>query len=108
MIQLKKLGIGSVARTLGCIYGGIALVFAPFAILVGFASMMFGVRDQRLGGGMIVAFAIAAPFFYGLVGALTGAIVAFVYNFIAEKFGGIELELTQTPMTGTTINAIGT
>jgi hypothetical protein len=106
MIQLKKLGVGSVARTLGCIYGGLALLFAPFGILIGLASMMFGVRDQWISGGGMVAFAIAAPFFYGLLGALTGAIVAFVYNFIAERFGGIELELTQPPMAGTTINAV--
>lgn len=36
---------------------------------------------------------IALPIAYGITGLICGYIVALVYNFVAEKFGGIKIDL---------------
>ena len=45
----------------------------------------------------MVAFGIFAPVFYGGLGFLFGAFGAWVYNQIAQRLGGIQIELQQIP-----------
>ena len=41
----------------------------------------------------MLAFGIFAPFLYGGIGFVFGAIGAWIYNVIAKRLGGIEIEL---------------
>jgi hypothetical protein len=45
-----------------------------------------------------ILMAIAAPIMYGLMGFVTGAISALIYNLIAGWVGGIEMELEIAPI----------
>lgn len=47
-------------------------------------------RLMPIGGTVAL---IALPIAYGITGLIGGYIVALVYNFIAEKFGGIKIDL---------------
>jgi hypothetical protein len=88
---VKKVGVLSLAKTLGSIYAVLGLIFGAFMSLF---SMLGAAMAQS---GMGVLFGVGAivllPIFYGLAGFIGGAIVAFVYNFVAGFVGGLEIEL---------------
>ena len=46
-----------------------------------------------IGGAAMLAFGIMAPFLYGGIGFIFGAIGAWIYNLIAKRLGGIEIQL---------------
>ena len=41
--------------------------------------------------------AVLSPFFYGVLGFVVTAVVCLLYNFIAERLGGIEVEVIESP-----------
>lgn len=46
-------------------------------------------------GGLGITMLILVPVFYGLAGFVIGALGAVIYNFLAKKFGGLEIELSE-------------
>jgi hypothetical protein len=78
---------------MGAIYGSLGLIFLPFLLLGGFASLMLGRGSEALSGITLLALAILAPVFYGAMGFVIGALTAWIYNLIAKWLGGIQLEL---------------
>jgi hypothetical protein len=84
MKKLKSLGVGSVFRVslvLGAVAGG----------LVGVILMIADMIDHRVMEGVVTLF--LAPILYGVLGALINALMAKIYNVVAERMGGIELDL---------------
>jgi hypothetical protein len=53
--------------------------------------MIGSFSDKRFGEGFF--FLIAAPILYALLGAVVNAIMAWIYNKVAERLGGIELDI---------------
>ena len=104
MYSLRSVDVMSCAKMMGAIYGGLVLIVAPFFLLGGIGSLIFGHGSPSAGIGMLF-FAILAPILYGAIGFVVGALMAWVYNLVAQWIGGIELELK--PVAGNTKSNLG-
>jgi hypothetical protein len=107
MHRIKSVGVMSVAKVMGLIYGALGLLIVPVFLVIGLASSMAIRQAQAAAGANIPAamgpifaifMAIAAPILYGLTGFVTGAISALIYNLTAGWVGGIEMELEIAPI----------
>ena len=104
---IRRFGVWSVAR----LYGGMmaiagllaGLMFAGVA-MIGGAAGLAGMDAKAGGGGLAVGglgalFGVGAiilmPICYGIIGIVTGAIGAALYNLFAGLFGGIEVDVEQ-------------
>ena len=95
-MELRGIGVLSAARLMGGFYGGLMLVFGglygAFAIVGSVIGAAVQGEPSLLVGAVIgVAFAVLMPLIYGLFGALGGLLMAALYNFVAGRFGGLEL-----------------
>lgn len=103
---LTRVGVWSAAKIAGVLYAAMGLIlgsiFALISVLgAGMASVMetsdappawFG---AVFGIGAIVLF----PIFYGVMGVVTGAISAALYNVFAGVVGGLQLEMRSSSAT---------
>ena len=105
MQRIKSVGVLSCAKMLGVLYGCMGLLFIPIALVGGLASMAAQQASGTIGamgaisGAALLAFGILAPFLYGAMGFVFGAIGAWIYNLIAKRLGGIEIQLEPIPVT---------
>ncbi len=84
MKRLKSISVGSVFR--------VSLVLGAVAgLLVGFVLMIVDMVDRRFLEGVVTLF--LAPVLYGVLGASVNALMAWIYNRVAERLGGIDIEL---------------
>ncbi len=84
MKKLKSIGVGSVFR--------VSLVLGAVAgLLVGVILLIADMLDRRFLEGVVTLF--LAPILYGVIGAAVNALMAKIYNIVAERLGGIEIEL---------------
>lgn len=83
--RLSRFSVGQTAKVLGLLYALMALIFVPFLLL----ATRLSPEDDRFG----VGFALAFPIIYGLIGFIFTAIGCALYNWIAGKVGGIEINL---------------
>ncbi len=90
---LKSVGVLSVAKIMGLVYGTLGLIFMPIFLLVGFAGMMTGGRGSVFSGVAGIVLAIFLPVLYGGMGFVMGAISALLYNLFAKWIGGIEVQV---------------
>ena len=96
MNQVKKIEAKSVARMLGILYAVFGLVAGIFLFVL---FVFIGVEDDLTQvEALIFGFGapVALPVMYGIFGYIGGYIVAWIYNAIAAKFGGIKIELEQS------------
>ena len=93
MHSIKSVGILSFAKMMGAVYGALGLIVIPIVIVAGLISMASGEREGALAGIGFLALGILAPIFYGGMGFLMGALMAWVYNLMAKWVGGIQIEL---------------
>jgi hypothetical protein len=94
---VKSVGVLSVAKIMGMIYGCMGLIFAPFILLMGLMGSALGQHNSPLAGIFGVGFAVLMPVFYGGIGFIAGLIGALLYNLLARWVGGFELELEPRP-----------
>jgi hypothetical protein len=98
---VKSVGVMSVAKIMGMIYGCMGLIFAPFFLIIGLLGTvigsMAGQSNNPLTGVFGVVFAIFMPIVYGVMGFVIGAIGALLYNLFARWVGGFELQLEAKP-----------
>lgn len=94
---LKSVGVMSVARIMGLLYGCMGLIFVPFFLLFGILGSIAGQNKNPIAGVVGIVFAILMPFLYGLIGFVAGAIGALLYNLLSKWVGGFELELDLLP-----------
>ena len=97
MHVLKSVGVMSLARITGLIYGGMGLLFAPFFLVFGILGSVAGQNKNPMAGVVGIVFAAAMPFLYGLMGFVTGALGGLLYNWVSKWVGGFELELELQP-----------
>jgi len=94
MKTVKRFDVMSVGKMVGLVYGCISLIFVPFLLLVSAGMVASGQKDVGFIGGVGgVVFAVVIPFVYTAMGFLMGAFMAWVYNLVASKFGGIQVEI---------------
>ena len=97
MHVLKSVGVMSVARVTGLIYGCMGLLFAPLFLVFGILGSFAAQNKNPMAGVVGMVFAIAMPFLYGLTGFVTGALGGILYNWLSNWVGGFELELQLQP-----------
>jgi hypothetical protein len=97
MHMVKSVGVMSVAKIMGLVYACIGLIFIPFFLLMGVVGSLAGQAKNPFAGIIGVVFAILAPFLYGVMGFIIGAIGALLYNLFAIWVGGFEIELAPQP-----------
>jgi hypothetical protein len=84
--KLSAIGVGSVFR--------MSLVLGAAAgLLVGFVLMILSFFDRRFLEGVVTF--VLAPILYGVLGAIVNALMAWIYNMVAARLGGIEISLEE-------------
>ncbi len=97
MAIVRRVGVLSLGKMLGCLYALLGLIFGAFFSLLSLAGAFASSQNTQsaipilFGAGAI----IVLPIFYGLAGFIGGIIVAALYNLIAGIAGGVEVELVQ-------------
>jgi hypothetical protein len=97
MPVIKSVNVLSCAKMMGAVYGAMGLLVIPIVLVAGFASLASGQRNGIMGGIAFVGLGVFAPFFYGGLGFIFGALGAWVYNVAATWVGGIQIEVGETP-----------
>lgn len=91
MKEIKKIDPMSSGRLTGVLSAVMGIIFGIiYGLMIGIMAIVSRQYALAIIGIVIL---IAAPIFYGLFGFLWGLFVAFIYNIIANKFGGIKIEL---------------
>jgi hypothetical protein len=89
-MQIKRIVPKSLGRIMGLLYG---IVGAVTGLFISIATLMAGSTD---GGGLNHVFGVAAiilvPVLYAIGGFIGGYVTAWVYNLVAKRVGGIEIE----------------
>lgn len=94
MQVIKRIGVGSAAKVYGLTMG-ILGVFVGILYALMF-SFLGGIGGSMPGyGAMGISMIFIMPILYGVIGFVFGALGAFVYNFVASKIGGLEIELSE-------------
>jgi hypothetical protein len=83
--RLSRFSVGQTAKVLGLLYGLMGLIILPFFLIPVMRS------PEEYGFG--IGFALALPILYGLFGYVFTAIGCALYNWVAGKVGGIEINL---------------
>lgn len=97
---VRRIGVMSLAKVMGTIYGGLGLVFGLIFSFVALLGAAFGSAFQDatgvealLGALFGVGAVVFLPLFYGLMGFLGGLLTGGLYNLAARAVGGLELDL---------------
>lgn len=88
-IEIKSLGTKSMLKT--TLY--IASIPLGIMFLVGIISLLIGAASGNSKNMMAFIPFIFMPFFMIIVYGLLGMLVSVVYNFFANKYGGLELTI---------------
>ena len=83
--QISHVSVFQTSKIVAILYFVFALIFVPF----GFISLLFGA-----GGRGFAFFMLIAPFIYGTLGFIFVAVACWVYNLVAQRWGGIEVTVT--------------
>jgi hypothetical protein len=94
---IKSVGVLSVAKIMGMVQACLGLVFAPFFLLIGVLGSMAGQQKTPFAGMFGIFFALFMPILYGVIGFVSGALGALLYNLFAKWVGGFELEMEVRP-----------
>jgi hypothetical protein len=99
MVRLKSVGVLSVAKLSALVHAAMSLLAIPLFIVIAAITAAMPQVPNQPPAILFVIFAVAAPFFYGAVGFVVGALGAFIYNLAAGWLGGIEMQF-EPAMTG--------
>lgn len=86
-ITLTRIGVLKISLISGIIYMILGLILAPFILI-----------SMAVGGDSMSIFAIflaiiIIPVFYGILGFVMSAIAVGLFNFVAPRIGGVEMEI---------------
>jgi len=92
MYSIRSVDVRSCAKTAGALYGALALLVVPVGIVGILVGLVKG-NGETVGASVLL---VVAPLLYGVLGFVVGALAAWVYNLVASRMGGIEIELAET------------
>jgi len=95
MVQLKKIGVLSAAKIIGVFDAILGLIGGALISVTSLIGATSGLGGEGAASGIIFGLGavVCLPILYGAIGFIIGAIGAFIYNFLAQAIGGIEIEL---------------
>ena len=94
---LSRVGALSFAKVMGIIYACLGLIggllYAVMLFIIGVAAIADSNDEgiMAIFGGCAALFGL--PLIYGILGFLFGLLMAALYNFVAKRWGGVELTL---------------
>ena len=88
--EIKAIDIMSLAKMSAIISAIAGFIFGIF-VAAGMSMMTPTAGVPGFGFGILAV--IAFPIIYGIAGLIGGAIVAIVYNLVAEKIGGVKIDI---------------
>lgn len=101
--EITHLDVMSVAMVYGALLAAVGLVLGLLFLVFGSMMAPF-LRDSddagmqamggMMGGGLLTV--VLFPIMYGILGFVMGAFMAFLYNTVAPRVGGIKLYLRDT------------
>lgn len=87
IFKLKKINVLKFAVVTALIYVLLSfIILIPFSLISGLISHQFAIST---------IFLFFLPIVYGIIGLISGLLIAFIYNLISKYFGGIEVEVEQ-------------
>jgi hypothetical protein len=103
MARIKSIGVKQTAKFAAVYYFFIILtIFIPITLIFLIASL-FGLASEDsfpLGGVLLGGvFLIFLPIVYALMGGAMVALATFLYNVVAKRIGGVEIELEDSQKT---------
>jgi hypothetical protein len=90
MRQIKSFNVLQTAKVLGVVYFAVGLVVSLFIVFINL-TVTKGPRHT----GLVIA--VLLPFLYGGTLFIFTAVFCWLYNFIAKRLGGIEVEVIESP-----------
>lgn len=101
MMVLKRIGVVSMAKTIGVAYALIGLLYGAFISLFALIGAGAAMANEFGGGaGMSLLFGVGAiiafPIFFGVMGFIGGLIGGFFYNIALKYSGGLEMEFEKS------------
>ena len=103
MYSIRSVDIRSCAKMAGALYGALALLVMPFGIIGVLVGLTKG-EGSTIGLSLLF---VIAPLLYGVLGFLIGASSAWVYNLVAGRVGGIEIELAHASQSSSSAIQLG-
>jgi hypothetical protein len=92
---VKRVGVLSLGKMLGVLYGAFGLLAGVFVALFCILAAVIG--PQQKAGAPSPLFGVAAivlaPLFYGVFGFIGGIVSAALYNVAASVVGGVEIKV---------------
>jgi hypothetical protein len=87
--RIKRFSVGQTAKVFGIMYAIVGVILMPLFWLTS------ALAPEGAAFGM--GFTLALPILYGGAGLVFTAIGCWIYNWVAEWAGGIEVELGNAP-----------
>jgi hypothetical protein len=94
---IQSVGVLSVAKIMGLIYGTLGVIVLPFFVLVSALGMAAGGKHALFSGVAGLVLAVMMPVFYAGLGFIIGALGGALYNLFAKWVGGIEVNVVTIP-----------
>ena len=96
MPKLKRLGILFSARLHAVVGAALGLIAG---ILYSFGGAIYDLSTSTPNSGTAIAFLalLGMPAIFAVCGFVFGIIAALLYNLVAKRFGGIELNIEEAP-----------
>lgn len=95
MVEIRHLGVLSVAKISGIIYLIIGIILGLFLALFSIADPGSMGMTPLFSGALGLVIAVFLAVVYGIIGFVFGAIFAWIYNVVAGWFGGIKMDLKE-------------
>ncbi|SFA88739.1 hypothetical protein [Algoriphagus aquimarinus] len=97
MVKIEKIGVSSAAKIYGLTLGILGFVIGIFyaLFLSAFSGLLGNSFPISSAGGLGIVMVIAFPIMYGIMGFIIGALGSVIYNFVASKIGGLEIQLSK-------------
>jgi hypothetical protein len=92
-LRITSIGILQTAKTAGALYGVVGLIFGVFAFFIElFVPSGYFAGPSGIGPAILAL--ILGPIVYAIGGFVAFAIGGWLYNLVAARTGGVELEAT--------------
>ncbi|HUE13491.1 MAG TPA: hypothetical protein VMR25_04950 [Planctomycetaceae bacterium] len=92
---VKRVGVLSLGKMLGVLYGGLGLLIGVFVALFCILAAAIGAQQKAGAPSPLIGVVaiVLAPLFYGVFGFIGGIVSAALYNVAASVVGGVEIEV---------------